>query len=389
MNSPKTDFPKLSTQIDLIELKPYITVNRTWISEIFQCEIRQFDGCLRANTFPIFIVNGSTEYDIDNRSADYKLFPHLSQEGHSFGLIHVMDEIYDHNLSVYYLNKCSLVFREYFRPTGGKISLWKDYGKSFFLQNRYFYKYSGIKRFIYQWYVRLSPKYALPKFDFMKRQYLPALPAEKISFMPLGFTDKLAVTRQINPPPVHKRKYQWSFCGDSFKSDRQLMISCLSSIQPNFIHEYHGFMGTNSLSGADYWEILTQSVFVPCSIGNLNLDTYRLFEVLEAEAIPIILRSHAWQPYDYYHNLLGKHPIPTFDSWQEVEYFLTNIDTELIQNISQEVNSWYANFKSDLKIKISESISAAASGNLLSRDLDRLDSFLCSDAGSTELTMRS
>ena len=117
--------------IDLIELKPYITVNRHWISEIFQSPIRQFDGCLKSDTFPIFVVNGSTEYEIGERSLEYRLFTHLSDSGHHFGLIHVMDEIYDHNLSVYGLEQCISIFREYYRPVGGKRQLLVDFGRSF------------------------------------------------------------------------------------------------------------------------------------------------------------------------------------------------------------------------------------------------------------------
>jgi len=359
--------------IDLIELKPYITVSRSWISEIFQHKIREFDGCLRANTFPIFIVNGSTEYELENRSIAYKLFPYLSQEGHSFGLIHVMDEIYDHDLSVYYLDKCDFVFREYYRPVGGQFQLLTDFSKSFFMPSRYDNRYSGVKQLVYELYIRLSPRYVLPKFTFMKRQYLPALPISKVFFIPLGITDRVALERKAALLPITDRKYMWSFCGNSFKSDRKLMLASLSKIQPNFIYEYQGFMGSRSLSGEEYWEVLTQSIFVPCALGNLNIDTYRLFEVLEAGAIPIILRSHAWQPYNYYKNLLGDHPIPTFSSWQEAGSFLNKIDFEMTKKLSQEVNSWYAGYKSDLKGKIQKSILEFAKDSLLSHDIMHLD----------------
>jgi hypothetical protein len=360
--------------IDLIELKPYNTVNRLWISEIFQCTIRRFDGCLKPNTFPVFIVQGSTEYGAEGRSTEYKLFPYLSREGHSFGLIHVMDEVYDHNLSVYDLDKCALVFREYFRPIGGKLQFLIDFSKSFSIPNRYSScnrQYSWSKQLLYELYLRFTNVFR--RFVFMKRQYLPPLPEDKIFYLPLGYTDKFALVRETVLPPPDERMYQWSFCGNSFKSDRKLMLKCLIDIKPNFTYEYQGFMDEQSLSGEEYWEILTQSIFVPCSLGNLNIDTYRLFEVLEAEAIPIILKSHAWQPYNYYKNLLGEHPIPTFSSWKEVKLFLTNIDLESIKKLSKEVIDWYAIFKSDLKNKIRESLLETARDNLLSHDIKHLD----------------
>jgi hypothetical protein len=373
MNFTLADPPQLATHIDLIELKPYNTVSRSWISEIFQQKIRRFDGCLKSNTFPIFIVHGSTEYEVKERSTDYKLFPYLNEQGHCFGIIHVMDEIYDHNLSVYYLDKCALVFREYFRPTGGKLHLLMDFSKSFFVRNRYRNEYFGVKRLAYELHLRLSPTHLFPKFNFMKRQYLPRLPANKIFCIPLGFTDRLSLTRIVEPPPITKRRYKWSFCGDSFKSDRKLMLECLNGIKPNFTYEYQGFMSERSLSGEEYWEVLTQSIFVPCSMGNLNIDTYRLFEVLEAKAIPIILRSHAWQPYDYYRHLLGEHPIPTFSSWLEAKLFLTNMNLDLIKEVSERVFDWYEVFKSDLKFKINASILEVAKDKQLSSDVKDLD----------------
>jgi hypothetical protein len=377
MNSIHTDLDQLAVSVDLIEMKPYNTVSRSWISEIFQQEIRRFDGCLKSNTFPVFIVHGSTEYSLDERSANYNLFPYLSEKGHRFGLIHVMDEIYDHNLSVYYLDGCALVFREYYRPDGGWVNLLVDFIKSFFVRNRYHNKYSGAKRLAYEGYLRIAPAHILPKLAFMKRKYLPRLPVDKIVTIPLGFTDRLALTRTGDLPPINERKYKWSFCGDSFKSDRKLMLECLSSIKPNFVYEYRGFMGERSLSGEEYWSILTESTFVPCSIGNLNIDTYRLFEVLEAKAIPIVLRSHAWQPYDYYRHLLGNHPIPTFSSWDEAQAFVNNMDFDSIEELSGKVIRWYATFGFDLKSKIRRSISEAAKDNLLPHDIQCLDS-LCS-----------
>ena len=360
--------------IDLIELKPDITVNRRWISEIFQSPIRQFDGCLKSDTFPIFVVNGSTEYEIGERSLEYRLFKHLSDSGHHFGLIHVMDEIYDHNLSVYGLKQCISIFREYYRPVGGKRQLLVDFGRSFITPTRYLSGYSRTKRLVHGLYIRIAPRYVLRNFRFMMRQYLPRLPMDKVFFIPLGYTDKLA--ENADSLPMAERSYKWSFCGDSFKADRKSMLRCLGSIHPSYIFEYQGFMSEGSLSGDQYLEVLLQSMFIPCPMGNLNIDTYRFFEALEAGAIPLILKSHAWQPYSYYEILLGKHPIPTFSSWKQAKHFLECIDPDSIEMLSQEVNRWYAAFKSDLKLRIRESLLKSAQNRLLAQDIHDLDS-LC------------
>ena len=124
------------------------------------------------------------------------------------------------------------------------------------------------------------------------------------------------------------------------------MLKCLKNCHPNFIYKWDldGTGHGEVLSGEAYWEIMTQSIFIPCPLGNMNIDTYRLFDALEAGAIPIILKGYAFQPYDYYKILLGDHPIPTFSSWREVEVFLENINVGSIQELSEKISKWYTSF---------------------------------------------
>lgn len=364
-------------------MPPYNTRNTLWISEIFQCSIRRFDGSLRAKTFPIFIVQGSTRLKVEDRSINFQLFDHLNQEGYSFGLIHIMDENYDHDISVYYLDKCIVIFREYFRPNGGKIHLLKDYSKSFFLPNYHNTSYSGLK-----YLVRIYRDFAGKRdsvFQFMKRQYLPSLPStDKTFYIPLGYTDRVgrllehqASTKSHNHnQKITERKYKWSFCGQSLKRDRELMLRYLKNCQPNFVYRSDGAGHSEMLSGEDYWKIMTQSIFIPCPLGNINTDTYRLFEALESGAIPIILKSYASQPYDYYKNLLGDHPIPTFLHWKEVEIFLETINVSSVQELSEKISKWYIGFKLNLKLKIPKVLSRKISGKLLSNDIHQLDLYI-------------
>ncbi|MGF1524424.1 MAG: hypothetical protein ACFBSF_19050 [Leptolyngbyaceae cyanobacterium] len=354
--------------IDLIELFPHNTRNRLWLSEIFQCSIRRFDGFVKANMFPIFIVQGSKNCPPEERSIQFQLFPSLNEVGQKFGLIHIMDENYDHDISAYHLDECSMVFREYLRPSGGRLQLLKDYGKSFYrpIHNS---QYSGLKLFPYKIYARFA------RFRFLKDQHLPTLSENSIFHIPLGYTDRFAKTKKEKIPSMSERNYKWSFCGDSFKSDRNLMLKTLRNVQPNFIYEYRGFMGEQSLSGEDYWEVLTRSMFAPCPLGNVNIDTYRIFEVLEAKAIPIILKGHTWQPYDYYASLFGRHPIPTFQSWKSASIFLNEISLESTEELAVRVSEWYKRFKTNLKVKIQEMLQEMAQSGCPAYDISCFDSY--------------
>ena len=132
------------------------------------------------------------------------------------------------------------------------------------------------------------------------------------------------------------------------------------------------------LSGEDYWKIMTKSIFIPCPLGNITIETHRFFDALEAGAIQIILKGYAYQPYDYYTYdyykiFLGDHPIPTFSSWQEAKIFLENINVDSIQELSEKVSKWYISFNFSLKTKIQEALLKATSGNLLSNDIHQLN----------------
>ena len=361
-------------QIDLIELPPYNTRNSLWLSDIFQCPIRKFDGSLRAKTFPIFIVQGDVNLSDKDKSINFGLFPYLDKEGYHFGLIHIMDENYDHDLSIYYLDGCTLIFREYFRPFGGLTHLIGDYLRSFFLPAYHFSSRSGIEYLVSKMRVRFAGKYGV--LPFMKRQYLPKLPSNKaIIPIPLGYTDTIFYARLQNyslDQSITERKYRWSFCGQSSKKDRKLMLNHLKNCLPNFIHESDGSYYDHALSGQDYWEIMTQSIFVPCPLGNINIDTYRFFEALEAGAISIVLNGYAFQPYGYYNILLGEHPIPTFFSWKDVKRFIESINSDLIHELSKNIREWYMKFNLNLRVKIRDALLASASQKLLTTDIHNL-----------------
>lgn len=364
-------------QIDLIDLDPKKTRNHLWISDLFDCNIRTFNGTLFKNSFPIFIVHGSRNVSIKYRSINSDLFEYLNSNGHSFGLVHIMDENYDHDISVYNMDKCVIVFREYYRPRGGILPLVSNYCKSFFLPVYNASTRSGFCRFAADLKIRVLGTFSV--LAFMRRQYLPQLPStKKILFFPLGYTDRVQ-REKIDVLDVAKggicfskiteRKYRFSFCGQGSKKDRKTMLECFKYCCPNYIFESDSASESGALSGEVYGGILAQSIFVPCPLGNINIDTYRLFEALDAGAIPILTSRYAYQPYDYYKVLLGDHPIPTFRSWRQAEIFVRNISDDSIEKLSEEINFWYKSYRLFLKSIINKSLSTIIVGNLLTSDL--------------------
>lgn len=366
----------MSLQLDLIELKPYKTRNCLWMAEIFGTPVRKFDGSLKVDTFPVFIVQGNVTIDSKDRSINFKLFSKLESIGCCFGLINVEDENYDHDLSVYSLKKCLFVFREYYRSRGGVIQFGKNFVRSFLYPTHHTSTASGYSTTISNVKSRVYGNYGVLSYLF--RQYLPFLAdADKVFNIPLGYTDRVGELLHSGcniENPITGREYKWSFCGESNKSDRFQMLTSLKDTKPSYVYRSDESGQTRMLSGKEYWEVMLQSIFVPCPFGNINVDTYRLFEALEAGSIPVMVTGYAYQPYDYYTLLLGTHPIPTFPSWTHASDFIENADSDTILNTAQKIQIWYKMYKENLIISINNSISKYICGNGLTSDVNNLNS---------------
>ena len=102
-------------------------------------------------------------------------------------------------------------------------------------------------------------------------------------------------------------------------SPRYAQSSCEHRPQ---LRAYHRSGAGRPLGKTQYKQILRDSVFVPCCMGNVNLDSYRVYEALECGAVPILEKRIS---LDYFRQLLGDHPMPSFMSWRQAASFLNAI----------------------------------------------------------------
>ena len=125
--------------------------------------------------------------------------------------------------------------------------------------------------------------------------------------------------------PAAERRFLWSFAGDANKSNRAHMLEALKPFGPAHIHLTVGFNTPDALPIHQYRALLEDSAFVPCPIGWLNQETYRLYEALEAGAIPIT-ETHG--TFSYHTRLLGPHPFPMIQSWAEAPALLHRLQSD-------------------------------------------------------------
>lgn len=226
------------------------------------------------------------------------------------------------------------------------------------------------------------------KADFIFRNYyrLESHKFQNCFYFPLGY--KSGFCNELIVQDITKRKHLWSFA-DHVKGSRYSMIQAAQKIPGGFHYTTQMFDDPKGLSTRSYAELLNQTTFALCPRGNFSLDTFRLYEALEAGAIPVvedrgggevfkelfnpysfrasgcykpsywILNSRYFQAKSYWLQAYGSEfPCPRIYNWEKLEHLLASIDIEVTSN---QVRNWWNNYKLSLANFMSSVIESAFS----------------------------
>ena len=123
-----------------------------------------------------------------------------------------------------------------------------------------------------------------------------------------------------------------------------------SGIKPFYSHKTKSFnekiIEVNEMS-----EILSSTIFIPCPNGFVHPETYRLYEALECECIPIVENS-----YKYYDRLFPGNPFLKIDKWIEAKSIISKWENDQVKNKQEECKIWWKNYKITLQENIKEKI---------------------------------
>jgi hypothetical protein len=172
---------------------------------------------------------------------------------------------------------------------------------------------------------------------------------------PLGYTNGIApVTDESG---ARTRPYLWSFLGAARRGSRPEMIKALLPLQPQFLLRTD-LKNVQPIGKQQYRRILLDSTFVPCPMGNVSLETFRVYEALECGAIPILERRVS---LDYFAKLLGPHPLPTFSNWNQASRFISAIrdDRQALDNLHKLSFEWWIDYKQRLRERIPNFLASA------------------------------
>ncbi len=141
----------------------------------------------------------------------------------------------------------------------------------------------------------------------------------KVTTVGLGYKRKF--TDNLVNIEATDRLYTWTFAGTPHK-ERKAMLQEFKDIGTSKTHFCSGFGATDGLDTTEYSKLLNESVFALCPPGQDSMDSFRLYEALEAGCIPVVLNRTQHLPImpSYWHGIFNKHenlPMITGDSWAE------------------------------------------------------------------------
>ncbi len=206
-----------------------------------------------------------------------------------------------------------------------------------------------------------SGGYALYRhFDHVIRTYHTYLATHNgVLTVPLGYPNGTTVDTAY--PPAGARKYVWSFIGE-FKASRIAMRKAFDGFAPQFITN----VNSQRMSKPQFDEVLQNTMFSPCPMGNVMLETWRLYESLELGCIPLIERRLA---VDYYANLLGPNPVPAFYSWSAARRYAEVLlaDRRRLDQTQAKIKDWWTGHKNRVRAQVRETIMGPSHADELRR----------------------
>ncbi len=161
-----------------------------------------------------------------------------------------------------------------------------------------------------------------------------------------------------------RRKCPYAFLG-TIKHDRAAtMLPALQRLPgAGFVRKTASFAAATRFFGNLTVAVYRNAVFVPCPKGNWNPESNRLYDALEWGCIPLI-RRYRDSPYHdtFFATLLGEHPLPIFDSWDEAAGFAGRLlgDAGALDALQARIHAWWQAHKASLRAAIAARLSALA-----------------------------
>jgi hypothetical protein len=171
---------------------------------------------------------------------------------------------------------------------------------------------------------------------------------ENVTFIPLGIKTGFI---NKNENSLETKEYEFSFIGQP-KSDRQELLSVMENMENVFIHKTNSWNCSTSLTQDECISIYNKTKFVPCPMGWVHPDSFRLMESLESGSIPILKN---YNNLEYFTKVWGDSPLPVVNSWDEITNYYKMNEEDYVK-LHTNVFNWYKEFKIQINQKVKNNL---------------------------------
>lgn len=150
----------------------------------------------------------------------------------------------------------------------------------------------------------------------------------KVSVFGLGY--KIGLVKNFDKE--ESRELVWSFAGTPH-SDRKNILEKFKILGPNKMHKCSGFGAADGLDTSEYAALLKNSKYVLCPPGQDSMDSFRIYEALEAGCVPVCVKNVGqWHLHpSYWHGVFAGEPTLPFvceNTWDECLSAVTQIEAD-------------------------------------------------------------
>jgi hypothetical protein len=170
-----------------------------------------------------------------------------------------------------------------------------------------------------------------PNCLFSIRNYIHPVYFNHPKVMTIGLGYKRDFKKHLMHKLAEDRHNTWVFAGTPH-NDRKNMLNTFERLKPNKTHSCSGFCANDALSTEGYAQMLNDSKFALCPPGQDSMDSFRLYEALEAGCIPVATARTSKLPVfpSYWHAVMRSAetyeiPFVIEDEWKQCLNKVTHI----------------------------------------------------------------
>lgn len=156
-------------------------------------------------------------------------------------------------------------------------------------------------------------------------------------FWPIGYPPK--ARELIKKYGMSAKSLDWFFQGQNTHPSRHACVAALEKLSGGVLIPTPGF--SQEIVYEDYISNMCRAKVIPCPMGNVSPDCFRVYEALEAGCIPIVENKVFWTMQ------FGDVPFPVVEEWDNVGELINHYKDR--PDVNNKCSAWWALKKRELK----------------------------------------